>query len=102
MNACAENTTTDQYTALLDLARACIARKEYRAAGTHVREALALDPSRPEALNLFGALLELNRDWNTARKYYRAALAFDPAYKPAQINLSRTLPWCLLGEIRLG
>lgn len=96
------DTSADQYTILLALARTCITRKEYRNAGAHVREALALDPSRPEALNLQGALLELNRDWNKARKYYRAALAFDPAYKPAQINLSRTLPWCLLGEVRLG
>ena len=102
MNIATENTTTDQCSALLALARTCIGRKEYRAAEAHAREALALDPARPEALNLFGALLELNRDWNTARKYYRAALAFDPAYQPAQINLSRTLPWCLFGEIRLG
>jgi Flp pilus assembly protein TadD len=96
------HTSADPYTALLDQARACITRKEYRAATTLVRDALALDPSRPEGLNLQGALLELNRDWTTARKYYRAALAFDPSYKPAQANLSRTLPWCLLGEIRLG
>lgn len=96
------DTSADQYTTLLDLARACIARREYRAAGAQVRKALALDPARPEALNLQGALLEFNRDWHNARKYYRAALAFDPAYKPAQVNLSRTLPWCLLGEVRLG
>lgn len=102
MNTITEVTATDQYAALLDLARVCIAHREYRGASTHVQEALALDPSRPEALNLMGALLEIGRDWNKARKYYRAALAFDPAYKPAQINLSRTLPWCLLGEVRLG
>ncbi|MBM3277526.1 MAG: hypothetical protein FJY95_05530 [Candidatus Handelsmanbacteria bacterium] len=102
MNTCSEYTAADQYNTLLDQARACIARKEYRAAKTHVRKALGLDPSRPEALNLMGALLELGRDWGFARKYYRAALAFDPAYRPAQANLSRTLAWCLRGEICTG
>ncbi|MCC7265250.1 MAG: hypothetical protein IT369_22315 [Candidatus Latescibacteria bacterium] len=102
MHTLTRDTATNQCTELLGLARACIARKEYQRAGTHVREALALDPSRPETLNLQGAVLELNRDWKNARRYYRAALAFDPAYQPAQINLSRTLPWCLRAEVRLG
>lgn len=92
---------TDRYTDLLIRAKVCIADKRYRRAAVHVRKALSLRPSGPEALNLQGALLELNRDWTNARKYYRAALAFDPAYRPAQINLSRTLPWCLLAEVRL-
>ena len=102
MDTYADQSCMGQGDALLALTRTCISRQEYHAAATHVRKALGLDPARPEALNLQGALLEMNRDRNTARKYYRAALAFDPAYQPAQINLSRTLPWCLPGQIQLG
>ena len=95
-------TSTETYFAVLDLARACMSRRDYSTAGAHIKEAITLDPSRPDAFNLQGALLEIRGDWQKARRYYRAALAFDPAYTPAQVNISRTLPWRWPGEVQLG
>jgi DNA-binding NtrC family response regulator len=75
----------------IELAKKGIVEQEFDAAQEHVRQAIAVDSTKPEALNLLGALMELRGDWLEALKHYRAALALDPTYKPADENLERVV-----------
>ena len=54
------------------------------------RRAIGIDPTRPEAFNLLGAAVHLGGQRFKAQDYFRAAIALDPTYKPAQENLSRS------------
>jgi DNA-binding NtrC family response regulator len=74
----------------IELAKKCIGEQEFDGAQEHVRQAIAADASKPEAFNLLGVLLEIGGNKLEAQKDYRAALALDPTYKPADENLSRT------------
>jgi Flp pilus assembly protein TadD len=58
-----------------------------------VRKAIFLDPVRPEAFNLLGALMEIQGNREEAQKNYRAALSLDPSYVPAIKNLARSTSW---------
>ena len=62
----------------------------FEAAAEHVKQAISIDASRPEAFNFLGALYEVQGNKLEAQKNYRAALSLDPTYKPAQDNLSRS------------
>jgi Flp pilus assembly protein TadD len=64
--------------------------RRFDVAAEHVRRAMSLDASRAEAFNFLGALQEIQGDRLEAQKNYRAALALDPTYKPAQENLYRS------------
>jgi len=75
----------------IELAKRCIGDRKFGAAEEHVRQAIANDSTKPEALNLLGVLLEVRGDWLEAIKQYRAALALDPTYKPADKNLERVV-----------
>jgi DNA-binding NtrC family response regulator len=75
----------------IELAKKCIGDLEFDAAQEHVRQAIAADSTKPEAVNLLGALIELRGDWQSALKQYRAALALDPRYTPARENLNRVV-----------
>jgi len=89
----------NDYTTHLELAKRCITERHFDAAREHVGKALAIDNSRPEALNLMGALHEIGKNISEAQKYYRAALSLDPTYKPAQSNLHRSTNWPREGQI---
>ena len=86
----------------VELAKKCIGQRKLDAAREHVRQAIAADATKPEALNLLGILLEISGNKLEAQKNYRAALALDPTYKPAQENLSRTTGLTSGGEMSLG
>jgi len=88
----------------LELAKRCIGDRHFDAAIEHVRKAISLDPGRPEAFNLLGALMEIQGDRAEAQKNYRAALSLDPSYEPAIKNLQRSTNgrWRLKGGILLG
>jgi DNA-binding response OmpR family regulator len=75
--------------------------RHFDAAIEHVRTAITLDPSRPEALNLLGELLEIRKNASEAQKYFRAALSLDPTYKPARDNLDRSAGLRPTGDIVL-
>jgi DNA-binding response OmpR family regulator len=66
-----------------------------------VKAAIALDPDRPAAFNLMGAIHEQRQDPLTAIREYRAALALAPSYEPAQRNLERLTTWPRSGRIVL-
>ncbi len=81
------------YATSIELAKKSIGNRHFDAAIEHARKAIFLDPSRPEAFNLLGALLEIRGNRREAQKSYRAALSLDPSYAPAVKNLERTASW---------
>ncbi|MFB3884691.1 MAG: response regulator [Thermodesulfobacteriota bacterium] len=98
-----EKKTVD-YGTSIELAKRCIGDRYFDAAIEHVRRAISLDPGRPEAFNLLGALMEIQGDRMEAQKNYRAALSLDPSYEPAIKNLQRSTEarWRGTGAILLG
>jgi two-component system, OmpR family, alkaline phosphatase synthesis response regulator PhoP len=92
------------YGSSIELAKRCIGDRHFGAAIEHVRKSISLDPTRPEAFNLLGALMEIQGDRLEAQKNYRAALSLDPSYEPANKNLHRSTDgrWRLAGGILLG
>jgi len=90
------------YHSLIELTKRHILDRRFGAARETVRKAIALDPAQPEAYNLFGALLETNGNMFEAQKFYLAAMDIDPKYKPAEVNLKRTISWKKSDKITLG
>jgi DNA-binding response OmpR family regulator len=90
------------YRALIEQSRQHILNRQHTAAHESVRDAIAVDPARPEAYNLLGALLEIKGEWLSAQKFYRAALDIDPTFRAASVNLERTVSWNKRGAIDLG
>ena len=91
------------YVSRIELAKKCIGDRHFDAAVEHVRSAIFVDPGRPEAFNLLGALMEIQGDRAEAQKNYRTALSLDPSYEPAIQNLHRstTAKWRQTGGILL-
>jgi DNA-binding response OmpR family regulator len=94
--------TARDFESHLEMARKCLTHRDFAAAAEHVRLAIAVDSSRPEAFNLLGAILDIGGDHLQAQKNYRAALALDPSYGPAQQNLSRSVQMKPDGPLSLG
>ncbi len=84
-----EAAQASDYDSHLTLTKRCISERHFEAATVHVRQAIGIDPSRPEAFNLLGALCELTGDSVEAMKNYRVAIDLDPTYEPAWQNLRR-------------
>ncbi|MGM0500908.1 MAG: response regulator [Bacillota bacterium] len=90
-----ESSTVDKdelasYEDYLRYAKDLITKQKFEEAKKSLKEAVSLDTSKPEAFNLLGVILEMQEEVLEAQKKYRAALALDPTYKPAQDNLDRT------------
>lgn len=81
---------SQDYDSCLELAKRCVADRHFEAAAEHVKKAIAINASRPEAFNFLGALCEVQGDRLEGQKNYRVALSLDPTYKPAKDNLSRS------------
>ena len=79
------------YATYIELAKRSIGQRLFDAAVEHVRKAVSLDPTRPEAFNLLGILMEIRHHQPEAQEQYRAALALDPTYEPARKNLDRLI-----------
>jgi DNA-binding response OmpR family regulator len=92
------------YNSSIELAKRSIGDRHFDAAVEHVRHAIFIDPGRPEAFNLLGALMEIKGDRIEAQKNYRTALSLDPSYEPAIKNLQRSTEgkWRQAGTILLG
>ncbi|MEW5910583.1 MAG: response regulator [Thermodesulfobacteriota bacterium] len=90
------------YRSLIELTKRHISDRSFATARETARKAIAADPTRPEAYNLLGALLDIKGDWLMAQKFYRAALDIDPTFKPADTNLDRVTSWFRFGRIDLG
>ncbi len=89
------------YPSLVELAKRAITEHNLFAAQDFTRQAIALNPARPEAYNLLGALTEIDGNKAEAEKFYRAALDIDAAYTPAQANLERSTGYKDRGGIQL-
>ncbi|MGF7059011.1 response regulator [Brassicibacter mesophilus] len=74
----------------IEFAKKCILLKEIDKAEEFLKKSISKDVNSPEPHNLLGVLAEYKRDIIQAQKHYRAALALDPTYKPAEKNLERT------------
>lgn len=61
-----------------------------------LKESLRADNSNAAIQNLFGIIEEKCNNKALAQKYYRAALALDATYKPADNNLKRTAMYSAL------
>ena len=91
------------YESHIALAKRCINDRHFEAAMTHARQAIGLDPARPEAFNLVGVLHEIGGNLVEAMKNYRVAVDLEPTYEPAWQNLHRPKgPLTGKGEISLG
>jgi DNA-binding NtrC family response regulator len=84
-----ETVQSQSYQSHVSLIKRCMNERHFEAAMEHARQAIGLDPSRPEAFNLVGVLYEIMGDQQEAMKNYRVALDLDPAYEPAWHNLRR-------------
>lgn len=89
----------NDYTSFLELAKRAVTQRHFDAAKEFIGKALKIDNSRPEAMNLMGALHEIGNNLTEAQNFYRAALALDATYKPAQDNLHRSTEWERKGQI---
>ena len=90
------------YGSAIELAKRSIGNRHFSGGIEHLRRAIFLEPARPEAFNLLGALLEIQGDRIEAQKNYRVALSLDPSYEPAIKNLQRSTEWKPKGAIILG
>lgn len=97
-----EDNTAHDYLNLMELTKRYISDRDFDTARLIAAKAIAAGPGNPDAYNLLGALNEIHGDWLEAQKFYRAALAMDPTYKPAQANLERTVSFHKLGKVDLG
>jgi DNA-binding NtrC family response regulator len=89
------------YPTLIELCKRHVTDRRLEEARAVAQEALSVDPGRPDAYNLLGALLECRGEWVEAQKYYRAALEIEPGYRPAAANLARTSALHKHGAVRL-
>lgn len=90
------------YQSHLELARRAVNERHFNAAVLHAKKAIGADPSRAEAYNFLGALMELLKHDHEAKNYYRAALDLDPTYAPAKRNLERSTSMQPTGSVDLG
>jgi len=88
-----ESEAISSFEAALEFAKGCINKRDYAKAYVYLKKAVSLETAKPEPYNLMGALHELDNELLEALKMYRAALAVDPAYKPAESNLKRATEW---------
>lgn len=79
----------ESYDDYLSSAKFYLNKRNFGKAKEMLKKATGLDPEKPEAFNLMGAIFELKGDVSEALKKYRAALALEPSYKPAKTNLER-------------
>jgi DNA-binding NtrC family response regulator len=84
------------------LAKRFITDRHFAEATAQIKQAVGEEPGKPEAFNLLGVLLELEGNRIEAQKNYRAALALDPTYRPADDNLRRSVGITPEDPIRLG
>ena len=72
------------------LARALVELGRREEALAETLRSLELEPGSPEIRNDAGVVHANLGDFDTAREHYRAALAFDPSYAKAALNLAKS------------
>lgn len=82
--------TLDNFQDYLQFAKKCLEEGNFHKALENLHKAVAEKSTKPEPFNLLGILNEMKGNTVEAQKMYRAALALDPTYGPAESNLRRT------------
>ncbi|OAT82337.1 tetratricopeptide repeat protein [Desulfotomaculum copahuensis] len=77
----------------LALARSLIRAGKLDGAMKTLKRIIYKEPGNARAFNLLGAIYEKEGNLDAARRMYRAAIALDPACRPAQANLCRLVRW---------
>lgn len=78
------------YPTFIELAKKSIVGYRFDEAADYVKKAVAIEPSRPEAFNLLGAIQEIQGAHpSEALRNYHAALSLDGSYAPARKNIER-------------
>ncbi len=90
------------YAQCVEQSKAAIEAFDFAVAESWLRRAISANPSRAEAFNLLGVLLELRNDHAAAQKHYRAAIELDPTYQPACNNLERSTQIDPRGKVDVG
>lgn len=88
-----DSSTLNDYGSIIEYAKSQIVKQDFVQAREWIKKAISIDPSQPSGFNLFGVMLEMDQEILEAQKMYRAALALDPSYTPANDNLHRTVQW---------
>jgi DNA-binding NtrC family response regulator len=78
------------YEAHVNAARDLVRERRFETAREHLERALAENDTRPEAYNLLGVVAYALGHRVEGQKHWRVALTHDPAYAPAQRNLTRS------------
>jgi DNA-binding NtrC family response regulator len=78
-----------EYESSLELAKYCASKRKFDSAIAHLKKAIGVDPSRPEAFNLLGELQEASGNYPEALKNYKVAVDLDPTYQSAKDNFAR-------------
>jgi DNA-binding response OmpR family regulator len=93
----------ESYKEIMQYAKKSILSKDFELAKSLLSRAISINMDSPEPHNLLGTIFEYNSKISLAQKHYRAALALDPTYKPAEANLERTAQFIYHREgINLG
>ncbi len=80
----------DSFQDILQFAKKCIKEENFEKALDYLHKAISKESTKPEPFNLLGILSEIKGNKIEAQKMYRAALALDPTFGPAESNLRRT------------
>lgn len=88
-----EGAEPQNYAEQISHAKELITLQRHDEARRVLQNAVGQNPGQPEAFNLLGVMTEMNNDVLEALKLYRAALALDPSYAPANSNLDRATRW---------
>jgi FixJ family two-component response regulator len=81
----------EEYAERVSAARRQILARAFAPAKAQLMRALALDVTRPDAFNLLGVLAHVHGARMAAQTWWRMAVLIDPAYHPAQDNLTRSI-----------
>ncbi|MFP4371511.1 MAG: response regulator [Halanaerobium sp.] len=71
------------------LAKNAINKRDFSRAKEMLQKATSINSEKPEPFNLLGIIYEMQHKQGEAMKMYRAALALEPGYKPANDNIER-------------
>ncbi|MFW6281072.1 MAG: response regulator [Halanaerobium sp.] len=80
---------TETFEDYITLAKNAINKRDFSKAKEMLQKATSLNAEKPEAFNLLGVIYEMQHQQGEAMKMYRAAIALDPSYKPANDNIER-------------
>lgn len=96
INTIEENQTEKNLRELCIKVKKCCRRHDYKTGEKIVINAMGQYPDAAQPHNLYGVLLEKTGQHTAAMRHFRAALALNPSYRPANYNLEQ------YGQMKVG